>query len=244
MAFEKARKALKRGDPATAYTLVTRALDIEPGESRFHCLLGDILAKRGRKQSALAAYCDALRLDPHYFRNYYQRGRLWMELGHRRRARRDLEQSLALLPTADGNYTLGRLLIQQNDRRRAVELFRAAAGSRSRAGQAALQALYRYDLPDHPGRYLKTRLERHRGCFRVVIRNPTSVAVTALRVRVQRSKKQYFEFTVNRVIPSGGRLQAQTQVKVADKKELYKWRPSIMEVVPAGPPRADALKRL
>ncbi len=235
--FDKARRALKGGDTAKALSLVNAALEIEPRESRFHTLLGDILSSQGRRREALAAYNRAVRLDPGYFRNYYQRGRLWMKQGDMPQARQDLEKSLALLPTADGSYALGRLLIRQGERRRAVKLFRTAAKSHSPAGRAALRALHIYDLPDHPDRYLDTRLEENQGRFRVIISNPASVALTGLRVRVTRSRKHYFEFTINRVLKPGGRFTVQTDRRVNNKKELYKWHVSVQEAVPANPER-------
>ncbi len=240
--FDKARRALKGGDTAKALSLVNAALEIEPRESRFHTLLGDILSSQGRRREALAAYNRAVRLDPGYFRNYYQRGRLWMKQGDMPQARQDLEKSLALLPTADGSYALGRLLIRQGDRRRAVKLFQTAAKSHSPAGKAALRALHIYDLPDHPDRYLKTSLEENQGRLRVIIRNPTTVALTELRVKVARSRKHYFEFTITRILSPGGRVIVNTPFRLKSKKELNKWRASIRKAVPANP--VQTLKRI
>ena len=226
-AYDKARDALNAGDLKTARSLVATALKIEPDEGRFHCLMGDILMKRQRNRDAMSAYQAAIAKEPNYFRNYYQRGILWVEMDNRKEARKDLERSISLLPTADGHYALGMLNMEQGDHREAVKSFKAAAKSKSQAGKNALHALHRLDLADHPNRYLKTRVERHKGRLRVVIHNPSTVAVTNLRLKVKRSRKGAFKLTVNRILKPGDRLRIETDVEEPKKKNIYKWSVSI-----------------
>jgi predicted Zn-dependent protease len=230
-AAEKGRKALNEGDVKAAQSLVATALKIEPEEARFHCLRGDTLVAQGQQHNAMDAYELAVAKEPNYFRNYYQRGKLWVAMGNRQNARRDFEKSLELLPTADGHYALGQLAMAEGDQRDAIRLFEKAAKSKSKAGKAALHALHRHDLPDHPDRYLKTRVERKKGRIRVVIHNPTTVAVTGLRVRVARSSRRSFEFTVSRTLNPGDQLKVQTDWKVPKKKNIYKWHATVEDAI-------------
>ncbi|MGB5984496.1 MAG: M48 family metalloprotease [Desulfobacterales bacterium] len=230
-AYDKARQALNEGDLKTARSFVETALRIEPDEGRFDCLLGDIMVKWKDYHKAMKAYQTAIAKEPDYFRNYYQRGKLWIEMGNQKEARKDLEKSLVLLPTADCHYALGMLNMDQGDHREAVKSFKAAAKSKSQAGKAALHALHRLDLSDHPDRYLKSRVERKKGRLRIIIHNPTTVSVRNLRLKVKRSSKRSFKLSVNRTIKPGGHLKIQTDVEEPKKKNIYKWNIYIEEAI-------------
>ena len=221
-AYERGRRALKRGDYRTARRQAGEALRIEPREALFSSLLGDALAAAGDQYRAMTSYNDAVSKDPGFFRHYLQRGRLALKLGRRGQARQDLEKSLDLLPTAEAYHDLGQLALGEGKKKSAVCFFRKAAGSRSKAGKAAAMMLHRLDLPAHPGRYLKTSLKQKKGCIEIVIRNPTSVPVTRLDL-VLKNRKHKRRFTVLEVILPGKCLKYQTDVKIAKRKELYRW---------------------
>jgi len=232
-ASEKARQALNSGDTQTARSQVSQALRIEPDEARFHCLLGDIHAARKENHDAFSAYQAAINLDPSYFRNYYQRGKLLMNMGNGQQARKDFEKSIALLPTADGHFALGNLYWDQGNRREAVKSFKAAAKSKSQAGTAALHALHRLDLPDHPDRYLNAWVDRKNGRLRITVHNPSTVSVRNLRLKVKRSRKRSFRLTVKPTIKPGSRLKIQTEVEEPKKKDIHKWHVYIEDALVA-----------
>ena len=98
-AYEQGRKALARGELTAAQALADRALSIEPRESQFYALRGDIQIKRRDYDAALASYNRALEREDGYYRHYLVRGLLYDKLGSAPAARADLQRSLSLLPT-------------------------------------------------------------------------------------------------------------------------------------------------
>lgn len=221
-AYENGRRALKKGDYRTAKRQANEALRIEPREALFSCLLGDALTAAGDQYEAMTCYNDAVEKDTEFFRHYLQRGRLALKLGQHKQARQDLEKSLKLLPTTEAYHDLGQLALAGGKENRAVRYFRKATDTRSEAGKAAVLMLHRLDLPSNPGRYLKTSLKRKKGCIQIIIQNPTSVPVTRLDLMVEKRKLKK-RFTISQTIPPGERLKYQTDVKIAKRKELYRW---------------------
>jgi len=225
-AYENGCRALKAGDYRAARSLAREAMRIEPREAMFYSLLGDTLTEIGDQRQAMTYYNDAVEKDADFFRHYLQRGRLALKLGQRKQARKDLEKSLKLLPTGDAYYDLGQLVLTEGKERKAVRYFRKAADSRSEAGKAATLMLHQLDLPNNPGRYLKTSLKREKGCIEVIIQNPTSVPVTRLDVMVKKRKVKK-RFTISQTIPPGARLKYRTDVEIVKRKELYRWQVTI-----------------
>ena len=222
-AYENGCRALEAGDYRTAKNLSQKAMQIEPREALFSSLLGDALTAIGDQQAAMTCYNDAVEKDAGFFRHYLQRGLLSLKLGQRQQARQDLEKSLKLLPTADANHGLGHLTLAEGRERKAVRYFRKAADSHSEIGKAAALMLHRLDLPNNPDRYLKTSLKWKKKCIEVTIKNPTSVPVTRIDVMMKKGKQKK-HFTISQTILPGERLKYQTDVKVAERKELYRWR--------------------
>ncbi len=184
-ALKKGLKALKDGDEQQALKLANKAIAIEPREALFYSLLGDIRYKQKRYRKALKHYNQALDRNDSFFRYYLERGVTWDKLGNTRRAQQDLKQSIELLPTAMAYNALGRMALASGSRRQAKEYFAQAAASRSPAGAEAASALVRLDLPDNPGRYLQTQLQRlSSGEMIVVVQNQTRMPVHNVGVGV------------------------------------------------------------
>ena len=96
-----------------------------------------------------------------------------------------LERSVALLPTAEGYYGLGRVAQQGGSSDKAVTYFRKAATSKSKAGSLAGKQLARLDLQDNPARYLKASLGLSKDGYLVVgVSNRAELAVKKVRVAV------------------------------------------------------------
>lgn len=176
--YDAARDALSDGRTDEAEQLAGEAARLLPAEGHFHALLGDIDLTRERYGDAVAHYRDAIARNDRFFYYSLRKGQAHQRLSQWDAARSELEASLALLPTADAHYGLGRLAEGRGDRGTAIEHYRAAADSSSDAGQAAGEALVRLDLPNNPGQYLslRTGLDSS-GRLRVEVGNPTSVAV-------------------------------------------------------------------
>jgi len=140
-AHDKGRKAMGEGNHEAALAKAEEALAMEDQEALFHSLKGDALASAERFREAERAYDRAVSLHDGWYYHQLRRGMVRTELQDHARARRDLESSLALLPTAQGHYFLGRVERDTGNRQRAIEQFRIASQAEGDIGQRARQAL-------------------------------------------------------------------------------------------------------
>lgn len=184
-ALDEARDALKDKEYDKALKLVDKAISIEPRESAFFSLRGEIKAARGDERKALRDLDRAVAMAPDYFRPLLLRGITRREVGSLDGARSDLERSVELLPTAEGYYGLGRIAEARGDRTAALDHFRKASASNSDAGRLAGQRLARLDLSDNPSRYIRAGLAISRDGYLVVrLSNKSSVAVRDVEIVV------------------------------------------------------------
>ncbi|MCP4041993.1 MAG: M48 family metalloprotease [Gammaproteobacteria bacterium] len=184
-AYDKGRKALGKKDSKQALRLADRAIGIESREALFYGLRGDALSKQGRFNHALGEYGEALSRNSDYFQFYLGRGLAERELGMDSAARRDLEQSNKLLPTAPAHYGLGELALANRQTDVAVKHFRAAAGSNSAVGRKAAASMVRLELPRTPGKYIRVRLTADKqGNLQASVVNKSPVAVRNVAVRI------------------------------------------------------------
>lgn len=140
-AHDAGRRALRDGDAEKALEQARKALEAERGEAIFHALRGDALATKDRMDDAESAYSAALERDGSWFYHHLRRGQVREQSGALSGARRDLERSLELLPTADGHYYLGNVERRSDNRDRAIENYRKAAQSDDAIGKRAREAL-------------------------------------------------------------------------------------------------------
>lgn len=157
-AYDEARKAVAEGQLDLAQEKVNRSLSIEPRESLFHDLQGDIFAARDQNKEALASYRKAVRANPGFFYGYLRQGQMHYLLNEPKPARTSLGKSLELMPTAEAHYLLGMLDKDQGNTSRALEHFQAAASSDSETGEKATRQLVLLDLSANPGKYVGSRL--------------------------------------------------------------------------------------
>lgn len=155
--YDKASEAASKKEWANAQKHLDAAFGIEPRESLFHALQGDIHAARDRDRDALRSYDQAVSANPGLFYGYLRRGQARHAAGDDDRAREDLERSLELLPTAQAHLILGQLDLQANRRVAALEHFRVAAQSASDTGQKAERQILGLDLPGRAASYVAAR---------------------------------------------------------------------------------------
>jgi predicted Zn-dependent protease len=187
-AYEKQQQAIEaanRKDYATARRQTNEAVKIEPRESRFHGLLGDLAMAEKNPRAALPHYQKAGQLDQGYFKPMVQQGMAQYQLGNSSAATPLLEQSMTLLPTAPGAYYLGRINEDRGNLPEAVRLYKLAAGSNSPIGQEAQGRLVRLDLAQNPETYLaiQPQLDKQ-GRVWLSVGNRTSVPLTDVIVLV------------------------------------------------------------
>ena len=187
-AYAKAGQALaaaKKNDLPAARSLVNEAIRLEPRESRFHSLLGEIEMASKNPKTALGHFDKARQLDPGYFKPIVQAGMVQYELGNKSAAEPLLMRSMQLMPTAPGAYYLGRLNEDRGNTSEAVKLYRMAAGSQTQYGQEALGRLVRLDLAQNPETYLSIQPQLdNQGRVWLTVGNRTSVPITGVGILV------------------------------------------------------------
>ncbi len=184
--YDKAEKALADNDTRQAKALVKKAIAIEPGEGHFHSLLGDIERKNKNSRAARRHYDKAIGLNGDFFYYHLKRGLVNEQLNARSAARRDLERSVELLPTANAFNALGNIARAERQYDQAKQYYAKAASHDSTSGKAAFAALVELDLPENPDKYLKVRTGVNQsGQLLAEISNPTPRDVTGLVLALQ-----------------------------------------------------------
>jgi beta-barrel assembly-enhancing protease len=187
-AYAKADQALKsatQGDLKSARALLNEAIRIEPRESRFHGLLGEIAMAEKNPRVALGHFNKAQQLDPGYFKPIVQAGMVQYELGNKAAAEPLLTKSMQLMPTAPGAYYLGRLHEDRGNTAEAVKLYKMAAGSKSQYGAEAMSRLARLDLGQNPETYLAIQPQLdNEGRVWLTVGNRTTVPITDVVILV------------------------------------------------------------
>ena len=152
--YDEALTAARKKDFAGARSLAEEATRMLPKEGRFHELLGEISLAQKQPKEALTYYQKAIDLNSDYFGSYLGAGVAQFQAGNHAQAEEWLSKSSQLLPTAPAAYYLGTIARERGDRAKAMEYYRAAAGSQSRIGQMAAAEFVRMDLPQNPGNYV------------------------------------------------------------------------------------------
>jgi predicted Zn-dependent protease len=152
--YDAALAAARKKDFTGARSLAEEATRQLPSEGRFHELLGEIALAQKQPQDALPHYQKAIDLNSDYFGSYLGAGVAQFQAGNHAKAEEWLSKSAQLLPTAPAAYYLGTIAREHGDRAKAMEYYRAAAGSQSRIGQMAAAEFVRMDLPQNPGNYV------------------------------------------------------------------------------------------
>jgi beta-barrel assembly-enhancing protease len=182
--LDEGRRALAANNPEAALAAAEAALKIEPREALFYGLRGDAKVKQKRLLEALADYDLAIGRNREFFQFYLQRGLIkqqTLDAG----ARADLEQSVALLPTAVAYFALGDDALKRSDKESAKQFFALAAQSDSDVGKRATLQLARLDLAEHPEKYIGVDAARDaRGYITVSVQNRSPAKIRNLKIAV------------------------------------------------------------
>ena len=185
-AYDEARKIVGNdGGGAKALALLEKAVAAEPKEAIFHGLRGDIRLNQKKYADAVTHYDRAIALDDQFFSYYLGRGLANSRLDRNAAAKRDLERSVQLLPTAVAYNELGRFAEEADDLDSAVRYYRTAAQSQSEVGAAAAARLVAIDLPRRPGEYIRTEVGVVEGRPALAVTNLTSMPLSDVVVRVR-----------------------------------------------------------
>jgi predicted Zn-dependent protease len=174
------------GEFDAALNQVNAALAIENGEALFHGLRGSIRLKQDRMDDAITNFDRAIARDPAYFVYYLSRGMAHWKTGSKDRAKRDLTQSVNLLPTATAYQVLGQLAEADGDDEAALRYYAAAAEAPGAVGQTAMASMLKLELPRNPAKYIRTRVTRDaEGRLVLQVTNAARMAVANVTVRVE-----------------------------------------------------------
>ena len=182
-AFDEANKAVSEEQLGLGQERLNEALALEPRESLFHALQGDIHALNDKPVQALSSYQTAIQANPDLFFGHLRSGQVAYKLGRPEQARTSLERSQELLPTAEAHYVLGMLDREAGDIESALAHFREAASSQSESGQKAVRELVVLDLPANPAKYVGVRvaLDRNNRVW-VQFGNLTPIAIRDIEI--------------------------------------------------------------
>jgi predicted Zn-dependent protease len=237
-AYEKHQQALaaaNKGDYATARRLTHEAVKLEPRESRFHGLLGDLAMAEKNPRAALPYFQKAGELDPGYFKPMVQAGVAHYQLGNRAAAEPLLTKSMQLVPTAPAAYYLGRLSEDRGNTAEAVQYYKMVASTKSPIGEEALGRLVRLDLAQNPETYLSIQPQLdNQGRVWLTVGNRTKVAVRDVNLVVgvldASGRTTYGPERVgtgSTVIPGGQAVNLRTSLgpfNTADVLRYVKWK--------------------
>jgi predicted Zn-dependent protease len=181
--FEQALAAARKKELGAAESLMNEAIRIEPREGRFHEFLGEIQLAQKEPAKAIPHYQKAIDLNPDYFGSYLGAGVAQYQTGDKAKAEEWLTKSNSLLPTAPAAYYLGAIARDRGDRAKAMEYFRAAAGSDSPIGKRAAAEFMRMDLPQNPQNYVAAQGQFDaQGRLVVVVQNRSPAPLTGIQV--------------------------------------------------------------
>ena len=170
---------------SNALRFIDQAIDLQPQESLFHGIRGDILASQGKHQDAVMSYAVAINRNADYFAYYLGRGLSFDALGLQVRARDDLLRSNRLFQTPIASYRLGGYALASGDRSEAKRQFEFASQAEGELGQAALSAFLQLDVEDKPWKYLDVEPLFEDGQVAVEVTNSSGYALREIVVEVR-----------------------------------------------------------
>lgn len=233
-AYDKHDEALalaRKKDFAGAQKLAAEAVRLAPREARFHQLQGDIALAQEQPQRALKFYEKAIALDGDYFAAHLGAGVARYKLGTGDRGEAELRRSTELLPTAPAFYYLGAIARDAGDRPHAMELFKAAASSKSELGQQAAAEYARLDFPVNGPRYIASAIRLDsRGQVMVMVENRAPIAVSDIHLtpvlldasgRIAREGRR---IRIDRTLQPGEQLAVNPGLGVLGDEELSRLR--------------------
>jgi len=224
-AYDEANKALSEDKPQEAQRKLQQALAIEPRESLFHALQGDIHASNNKTRPAIDSYSRAITANDNFFYSYLRRGQLQYKQNNPQAARTDLEKSLQLMPTAEAHYILGMLEKNRRQTDKAMQHFQAASQSKSPSGQQARRELIQMDLPSNPSRYVASRamVDKNNRVW-ATIGNQSGVAIRDIEISFawldERNQTRQSKTLYRGPLPSGKQDSVQLGIQLNNPSEL------------------------
>ena len=211
-AYDEGRKAFAEGRFEDAAQNAADAIAIEPNDASLHGLRGDVRLLQKRYADAVTNYDRAILLDDRYFGYFLGRGFARVKQGYPQTAKRDLQASVALLPTANAYNELGKIAESEGAVELALSYYGKAKNSSTAAGREASASAVRIDLPRNPARYLDTEIVQPQGRYALLVRNKTRAVLVRVRVRVA---LEWADGTLDTFMPTIAQLDASGEALLA-----------------------------
>lgn len=226
--LDDGQRALTNNQFEQALAHADSAIKIEPREALFYGLRADVRIQQKKLPDALSDLDAAITRNKDFFLFYLQRGLVKQQLNDNS-AHADLEKSVALLPTATAHYALGEDALKRGERSQARQQFTIAAQSQSAVGKRALIQLAKFEVTDHPEKYIAVDAARDaRGYVMINLQNRAAVKVRNIKVAVA-----WFD--------AMGNIIKQDSLTLADQLDP---KESITEATRVGPLSSDEQLRL
>jgi len=147
--YDQARQFEGQGQLSKAIAVYLQAATAAPDQALILTALGTAYLKAGDLVAGQQHLNRAVQLDGQYYRSRLGMGYLLLEQEDYPRAVRELEASMALLPTLQGAYLLAGAYEGNRQLAQAVEMYRAVAKADAggRLGQAAAERLQELERP-------------------------------------------------------------------------------------------------
>lgn len=216
--YEEGRLALEAGQSDKALKLAQEAIDGEPHEGLFLCLLGEAKIQKNDFQGALAAFDRALIYHSNYYQIYLQRGLLYQKLGKNELAKRDLTTSTQLLPTSDAHHALGLLALKNDEQDQALAHFTTASHSSNTAGSNSQFQMTKIEIEKNPTKYLQTTFSIHdNNTLRLDCTNLSPYSIEQATFSIQWNdpstrQKRELKIPLQQTIPSKSRISQTVQI--------------------------------
>jgi predicted Zn-dependent protease len=135
--YQKAQKLAANKQYIDALAYADAAAQLQPKESLFWEMKGQLLLQQNKREEAVTALDRAINANPKYFKPYVFRGLAYNQLGKRDLAEKDLLTSQRYLPTQVATYYLGEIALAKGNRAQASQYFQQAAQGGGEIGEAA-----------------------------------------------------------------------------------------------------------
>lgn len=135
--YQKAQKLAANKQYIDALAYADSATQLQPKESLFWEMKGQLLLQQNKREEAVTALDRAINVNPQYFKPYVYRGIAYNQLGKRDLAEKDLLTSQRYLPTQVATYYLGEIALAKGNRAQASQYFEQAAQGGGEIGEAA-----------------------------------------------------------------------------------------------------------
>jgi predicted Zn-dependent protease len=135
--YQKAQKLAANKQYIDALAYADAAAQLQPKESLFWEMKGQLLLQQNKREEAVTALDRAINANPKYFKPYVFRGLAYNQLGQRDLAEKDLLTSQRYLPTQVATYYLGEIALAKGNRAQASQYFQQAAQGGGEIGEAA-----------------------------------------------------------------------------------------------------------